>query len=62
MIIRSMPTFGYCWVKCGWKYVGKTKAGQLAFQLLPDDMPPPEPCIGMQAQMFPVTSKGESDV
>lgn len=52
VIVRGLPTFGYCWVKAGWKYVGKTKAGQLVFQLRPADMPQPEPCVGMQQRMF----------
>jgi hypothetical protein len=48
VIVRGLPTFGYCWLKAGWKYVGKTKAGQLAFQQTPDRMPPPENCHGRQ--------------
>jgi hypothetical protein len=30
------------YIKAGFKPVGKTKSGLLAFQLLPEDMPPAE--------------------
>lgn len=52
VIMRGLPTFGYCWRQAGWKYVGKTKAGQLAFQLTPNRMPASEACHGMQCEMF----------
>lgn len=42
VIIRGMPTFGYTWIKSGFSYVGKTKGGLLAYQLLPKDMPQPK--------------------
>jgi hypothetical protein len=48
VIVRGLPTFGYCWIKAGWKYVGKTKAGQLVFQQLADRMPMPQHCRGTQ--------------
>jgi hypothetical protein len=48
VIVRGLPTFGYSWREAGWKFVGKTKAGQLAFQQTPDRMPPPENCHGRQ--------------
>lgn len=31
--------------KAGFRFVGKTKKGLLAFQLLPEDMPPPSPAL-----------------
>ena len=42
VMVRGLPTWGYIWRKAGFRYVGKTKAGLLVFQLLPNDMPPPE--------------------
>lgn len=33
---------GRCYIKAGFKYVGKTKGGLLAFQMEPQDMPPAE--------------------
>jgi hypothetical protein len=51
VIVRGLPTFGYCWIKAGWKYVGKTKAGQLAFQQTPERMPPAELCCGIQLNL-----------
>lgn len=42
VMTHGVPTFGRTWVKAGFRYVGKTKAGLLAYQMLPTDMPPPE--------------------
>jgi hypothetical protein len=39
---------GYCYRMAGWQRVGSTKKGLLAFQLLPDAMPAPEPAAGRQ--------------
>jgi hypothetical protein len=33
-------SYGYCFLKAGFKPIGKTKGGLLAFHLPPDDMPP----------------------
>lgn len=41
IMIRNHPTWGWIWIKAGFRYVGQTKAGLLAFQILPADMPPP---------------------
>lgn len=38
---RGEKTWGLTYEKAGFRYVGKTKGGLLAFQLLPKDMPPP---------------------
>lgn len=51
VIVRGRPTFGYSWLACGWKYVGRHKDGQLVFQLPPERMPKPEPCHGMQLSL-----------
>lgn len=40
--VHGHDTWGYTYVKAGFRYVGKTKGGLLAYQLLPDDMPPAE--------------------
>lgn len=40
--VHGIDTWGYTYKKAGFKYVGKTKGGLLAFQLLPEDMPPPK--------------------
>lgn len=39
ILTRGVPTFGFTWIKAGFKYVGKTKAGLLAYQILPGNMP-----------------------
>lgn len=41
-IVRGKPTWGYSWVKAGFKQVGETKGGLLAFQCLPANMPEPQ--------------------
>lgn len=43
IMTHGVPTFGRTWIKAGFKYVGKTKAGLLAYQILPRDMPPAAP-------------------
>lgn len=39
-MVRGCETWGYTYMLGGFKPVGKTKGGLLAFQLLPEDMPP----------------------
>lgn len=48
VVVRRLPTFGYSWLKAGFRYVGRHKDGQLVFQLLPEDMPEATPCVGAQ--------------
>lgn len=38
---RGEKLFGYCYLKAGWQHVGFTKGGLWAWQLLPENMPPP---------------------
>lgn len=45
VMIRGVPSFGWTWIKAGFKYVGKTKAGLLAYQMLPKDMPEPQAAL-----------------
>jgi hypothetical protein len=40
-LVRRHPTWGWTWVRAGFRYVGQTKAGLLAFQILPETMPAP---------------------
>ena len=42
---HGKDTWGYTYEKAGFRFVGKTKKGLLAFQLLPEDMPPPSPAL-----------------
>lgn len=44
---HGMPTWGYTYKLAGFQYVGMTKGGLLAFQLLPENMPPIQPAINM---------------
>ena len=41
-MVHGRKTWGLTYIKAGFKPVGKTKGGLLAFQLLPEDMPPAE--------------------
>lgn len=41
-MVRGKKTWGYCYIKAGFKPCGETKGGLLAFQLEPCDFP--EPC------------------
>lgn len=54
ILTRGVPTFGATWVKAGFRYVGKTKAGLLAYQILPDDMPAAAPALPRTALRTPV--------
>lgn len=36
--VRGVPTWGSTWARCGFRHVGETKAGLMAWQLLPEDM------------------------
>jgi hypothetical protein len=38
-IVRGNKTWGYTWIKAGFKICGETEGGLLAVQLLPKDMP-----------------------
>lgn len=40
---------GYCFLRAGFKNVGATKGGLVALQMLPADMPDPEPMPIMEA-------------
>ena len=44
--VRQKSQPGRCYLEAGFKYVGKTKGGLLAFQMLPAEMPEPQPPLG----------------
>jgi hypothetical protein len=50
IMIRGVPSIGWSWVKAGFRFVGKTKAGLYVFQMLPEDMPDPMAALPMKAQ------------
>jgi len=45
ILIRGVPSFGWVWIKAGFKFVGKTKGDLLAYQILPDAMPAAAPAL-----------------
>ena len=49
---RGVDTWGYTWTLAGFRHVGETAGGLMAFQLLPEDMPPPEYAIGDNRSLF----------
>jgi hypothetical protein len=51
-IVRGKKIWGWTWIKAGFKQVGETKGGLLAFQLLPANMPQPRQANGTQQYLF----------
>jgi hypothetical protein len=49
---RGRDHYGYIWELMGFRYVGETAGGLMAWQLLPDDMPEPCGAIGSQPSLF----------
>jgi hypothetical protein len=49
--VRRKRDPGRCFLHAGFKLVGKTKGGLLAFQMLPNEMPEPMEALGMQQQI-----------
>jgi hypothetical protein len=49
---HGVPTWGHTWRLAGFKHVGETKGGLMAWQLLPADMPVPSPAVGTQPDIF----------
>lgn len=45
--VRGVERWGYTYERAGFRHVGETKGGLLAFQLMPEDMPPPTPARPM---------------
>lgn len=52
IMTRGVPSFGYTWVKAGFKYAGKTEAGLLAYQITPDKIPAAAPALPRMALRF----------
>lgn len=48
---RGKPHFGYTWELAGFRHVGFTKGGLMAFQCLPEDMPSPAAAVGAQSRL-----------
>jgi hypothetical protein len=54
-IVRGHCTWGRSYLKAGFRHVGKTKGGLLAFQILPAQMPHPQPARRRQPDLFGAT-------
>jgi hypothetical protein len=50
--VRRKRDPGRCYLRAGFRHVGETKGGLLAFQMLPDDMPAPESALGVTAELL----------
>lgn len=50
--VRGKQDPGFCYILAGFRHVGSTKGGLLAFQLTPDRMPDPVPVPGSQSSLF----------
>lgn len=44
--VRHKRDPGRCYLRAGFRHVGETRGGLLAFQLLPGEMPSPVPALG----------------
>ena len=49
---RGRPTWGRTWELAGFRHVGFTKGGLMAWQLLPEDMPEALPPVGVEQSLF----------
>jgi hypothetical protein len=52
IMVRGKKTWGWTWLKAGFRAVGRTKGGLLAFQMFRDDFPPavePKPFMPFRA-------------
>lgn len=49
--VRHKRDPGRCYLRAGFRHVGFTKGGLLAFQMLPDEMPDPLPASGSQMEL-----------
>lgn len=50
--VRGRERWGWTWERAGFRHVGATEGGLMAFQLRPEDMPPPEAARGVQSDLF----------
>lgn len=54
-MVRGKPVWGWTWLKAGFRHVGWTRRKRnplMTFQMLPHEMPPPSPPIGLTADLF----------
>ena len=49
--VRSKRDPGRCYLRAGFKQIGETKGGLLAFGMAPADMPEPHAPVGMQLSL-----------
>lgn len=52
--VRGVETWGRTWALAGFRHVGETKGGLMAWQLAPCDMPPPAAALAMQVTGLPL--------
>lgn len=52
--VRGLKTWGRTWALAGFRHVGETAGGLMAWQLMPDDMPESCPALGTIADLFEV--------
>lgn len=50
--VRPKRDPGYCYDRAGFSLVGETKGGLLAWQMLPDAMPDPDPPLGVTEPLW----------
>jgi hypothetical protein len=50
--VRHKRDVGRCYLRAGFRSVGETKGGLLAFQMLPHEMPEPQMPIGATANLL----------
>ena len=51
-MVRGVPTWGRTWALAGFKHVGETAGGLMAWQLLGADMPAPDDSYVAQTNLF----------
>lgn len=51
-MVRGAETWGRTWALCGFRHIGETAGGLMAWQLLPADMPGPCAARGSQQSLF----------
>lgn len=50
--VRHKRDPGRCYLRAGFRHIGATKGGLLAFQMLPAEMPAAEPAIARQSELI----------
>lgn len=57
VMVRGVPTWGRTWALAGFRHVGETQGGLMAWQILPADMPEPMSARGGSLSLFPACAK-----